>query len=172
MRKLVISFITMGTMSFGFAQNSNPKFQLSKFRNLDGFETNYEYLNDVQQGLTPRQVKYLENLVSYWDISKSKKFDGRKGQTFGVTFKSEKGYITADFDRNGKIVSAVERFSDFALPKEFGRVILEQYPKWQIARNRYSVWYERGEAIKKSFKVQIQNGDRKKWVKIDPFGDI
>jgi len=171
MKKLVISLAVMGITSFGFAQNSYPHFELSKFRDLGAMDTNYEYLNDVQNELTPSQVKYLENLASYWDVTRSLEFDGRRGHPFSVTFKTEHGQIIANYNSKGKIVSAMERFSDFAIPKSVGRAILKEYPNWKIVKNRYSVWYDHDGRTKKLFKVRIRKGKQKKWLSIDSSGN-
>ncbi len=172
MKKIVISLITMGMLSFGFAQNSNPKFNLSTYRELGISGSNYNYLNEVQDGLKPRQVKYLENVASNWDVSSSRQFDGRKGEPFSVTFKLKNGNLYASYDSKGKIVSAIERFSNFAMPKSVGNEILRQYPNWKIVTNRYSILYYRNKRTKKSFKVLVRKGKQKKWLKIDPSGKI
>lgn len=172
MKKLAISLITMGMVSFGFAQNSYPDFDLSKFRDFVTIGSNYEYLNDVQNGLTPNQVKYLEDLVSYWDVTQAEKFDSRRGEPFNVTFMLEYGHITASYDSKGKIVSAMERFSDFAIPKSVGNEVLRQYPDWKIVKNRYSVWYGQNDRTKRIFKLLIRKGNQKKWLKVDSSGGI
>lgn len=158
--------------SFGFAQNSYPDFDLSKFRGFGAIGSNYEYLNNVQSGLTPNQVKYLENIVSYWDVARSEKFDGRKGEAFSVTFRLDHGHITASYDSEGKIVSAIERFSNFAIPKSVGKEVLRQYPNWKIVKNRYSVRYGRNDRTKRIFKLLICKGNLKKWLKVDSSGKI
>ena len=172
MKKLVISFAIMGMTSMVFAQNSYPRFELSKFRDLGRIATNYEYLDEVQNGLTPDQVKYLENLASYWDVTRTAEFDGRRGQPFSVTFKTERGQIIAAYNSKGKIVSAMERFSDFAMPKTVSKAILKEYPNWKVIKNRYSVWYDLDGRTKKIFKVRIRKGNQKKWLMIDPSGNI
>jgi len=172
MKKIVISLITLGMVNFGFAQNANPDFNLSKFRKLSMIGSNYEYLNEVQDGLTPGQVKYLENAVSHWDVSTSNKFDGRKGELFNVTFKLKDGNIHALYDNNGKIVSAIERFSNFAMPKSVSNEILKQYPNWKIVKNRYSVLYDCSKLVKKKFKVLLRKGNQEKWLRIDSSGKI
>jgi len=172
MKKLAISLITMGIASFGFAQNPHPSFDLSKFRDFVTIGSNYEYLTDVQNGLTPNQVKYLEDLVSYWDVTQIEGFDARKGKPFSATFKLERGHIVACYDRDGKIVSAMERFSNFAMPKSVSITILEEYPNWKIIKNRYSVWYNLGDRTKRIFKVQLRKGHQKKWIKVDSSGRL
>ena len=172
MKKIVITLITIGVASFGFAQNSNTDFNISKFRELGIPSSNYKYLNEVQDHLTPHQVKYLEKVASSWDVSTSEKFDGRKAEPFQVTFKLEGGNIHTFYDSKGKVVSAIERFSNFVMPKSVGNEIQKQYPNWKIVKNRYSVLYYRGESTKKSFKVLIGKGNQKKWLRIDPSGKI
>lgn len=152
MKKIVIGLITMGMVSFGFAQNSNPKFDLSTYSGLGISSSNYNYLNEVQDGLTPNQVKYLEGIASNWDVTTSRQFDGRKGEPFNVTFKLKDGNLYACYDSRGRIVSAIERFSNFAMPKSVGNEILRQYPNWRIVTNRYSILYYRNKPTKKALR--------------------
>lgn len=173
MKKISISIVAIIlTSGFTFAQNAYPKFELSKFRDLDGLGSNFDYLNEVQNGLTPNQVRYLENLVSYWDVKKSVKFNGRKCQPFNATFKSGGDEIIVSYDSKGRIVSTMERFSNFAMPKAVGKEILRLHPNWKIVKNRYYVWYNRKHHTKRVFKVQIQKGDRKKWLRVDQTGGL
>ncbi|WP_147415842.1 hypothetical protein [Ulvibacterium marinum] len=172
MKKIVISLITVGMVSFGFAQNSNADLDFYKYRELDISGSNHKYLYEVQDVVTPRRVKYLENGVTNWNVLASKEFVGRKDETFKVTFKLKDGNIYALYGSNGSIVSAIERFSNFAMPKSVGNDIIKQYPDWNIVKNRYSILYHHGDGTKRRFKVLIQKGDRKKWLKIDSSGKI
>lgn len=167
MRKLSISLVAMIMASFGFAQNSNTNFESSKFKALGALGLNYEYRNKVQNSLTPNQVKYLEDVVSHWDVAKSEGFDDRKVEPFNVTFKLEDGYIMATYNSKGKVVSAFERFRNFALPKPVAVAIARQYPDWQVVKNKYSLLYNKGKRAKKALKVKIKKGNQKKWLKID-----
>lgn len=173
MKNLLISLLGIIMASnFCLAQNSHSNFELEKFSDLEGQSFNHDYLDKVKHSFWPNQVKYLENLVSHWDVTQSKKFDGRKGQSFSVTFKSESGLIVANYDSKGKIVSAMEQFGNFALPKSVSISIVRQYPNWEIVKNKYSLRYNVGNSTKKSFKVQIRKGNHKKWIKIHPSGSI
>ena len=168
MKKSAINLLALGMASIGLAQNSHPNFELSKYKSFKEMSINHEYLDEVQNGLTPNQAKYLENLVSYWDVTKSRQFKGRKGDGFDVTFKSGKNYIEASYDANGKIIMVNERFRNFALPLQVSIALAKRYPNWKVVKNKYLVLYTRNNRPNKSFKVQIQKGNQKKWVKIDP----
>lgn len=172
MRKLSISLVVIGIVSFGFSQNSYPNFELSKFNDIGAVSSNYEYLNEVQNGLTPNQVRYLENVVSYWDVTNSEKIKGLRGEPFNVTFKSGRDQIVAFYNSKGKVVRAKEQFKNFALPKPVRITLARQYPNWKVLKNRYSILYIKDNRPKKSFKVQISKDSQKKWLTIDSSGRI
>jgi len=173
MRKLSISLVVaVGMASFGFAQNSFPRFELSKSNDIGAIGSNYEYLNEVQNGLTPNQIKYLENVVSYWDVTKTEKFRDRGGEPFKVTFLSAKGRIVAFYNRQGKIVRALEQFKNFAMPKSVSLALARQFPNWKVEKNRYSILYTKHGRPKRNFKVQVRKDGQKKWLIIDSSGRI
>jgi hypothetical protein len=133
---------------------------------------NYDYLAEVQNSITPNQVKYLEKVVADWEATKSPKFDGSLEQSFEVTFKSNLGYIATSYDNQGRILMAEERFKNISLPYGVGISIAKKYPDWSIGKTRYTLRYTRGSAPKKRFNVQISNGNLKKWLKIDASGKL
>jgi len=172
MKKVSIILIAVGMASFCFAQNYSSNFDLSKFKGFSTDYSNSEYLNEVQNSLTPNQVRFLENIVSNGDVTKSKKFDGSKGEELEVTFKSDYGYVVASYDDQGKLIMAVERCKDFALPGSTSLAIVKQYPNWSIVKSRYSILYTRGNRTMKNFKVKIKKENQKKWIRIDMSGNI
>lgn len=158
--------------SFGHAQNAHFNIELSKFKGYGPLGANYEYINDVQNDITPSGVKYLENIASYWDVTTSEKFEGYSVQPFEITFRSTKGSIVAQYDNKGSILSTQEKFNDVALPKEVGVSILKDYPGWDFVKTSYTLYYNRATGTKKNFKVQISRDGEKKWLTIYPSGAI
>ncbi len=164
--KKSISLVALGMSIFISAQNSQPGYE-AKFLNVGPLNTNYVYLHKVQNHLTPNHVRYLENVVSYWDVTGMEKFEKLRDQPFELTFKSSHGSITASYDNEGKILSAVERFRDIALPNNLSILIAKEYPKWAISKSRYSLKYTRTHDPIKRFRVQIRKGKMKQWLTID-----
>lgn len=169
MKKTSVILAALGMSIFTSAQNSQPGYE-AKFLNVGPLKTNYVYLHKVQNNLTPNHVRYLENVVSYWDVTGLEKFDKQNEQPFEVTFKSSHGAITASYDNEGKILSAVERFRDIALPNNLSILIAREYPKWEISKSRYSIIYTRAHEPQKRFRVQIRKGKLKQWLTIDTSG--
>lgn len=172
MKKLSISLAVMGITSLGLAQDSYPKLNYSLLEGLGALGSNYEYLNEVQNGHTPSQVKFVENMVSYWDVRKSEDFKGLKNQPFEATFRSGLGSIVASYDSDGKILTAKERFKNITLPKRLQIAIVKQYPNWSIVKNRYTLRYTEGKAPKKQFKIKIKKENQRKWLKVNSVGGL
>ena len=163
----------MGMVSaFGFAQNAVPVKNQAGIEAIGNMVLDARYLNSVQAGMTPNVVKQLENLVSVWDVTQHELFDGRPGDLFHITFKSEQGAITALYDDEGQLIMALERFKDVALPYAVSSSIVEEYPEWEIVKNRYSVRYQFNDESRKVLKVLIRKGNQRQWLKIGPSGII
>lgn len=172
MKNSSISLLLMVMTSAGFAQYSSTKLDQSFLKGVSSLNANFEYLNEVQNSDTPRQAKHLENVVTFWDVKKFPDFEARPGERFNVTFKSGFGHITASFDEEGQVLSARERFKNFALPYAVGAAIVKEYPQWQITKSIYKVKYAKGQEPKKHFRVQISNDKEAKWINIGPEGTI
>ena len=172
MKKLSMSLILLGMTGLGYGQYSSSEFNNPIFGGFDLPVTNVEYLNGVQDHVTPKYAKFLEYIAPDWDVSKSSKFDGRKDQLFNVTFKSDRGYIVASYDNKGKVVLTRERFRNMALPKQLLVAIGKKYPGWVVDKTSYSLVYNRGIETAKTYKVKLRNGRQVKRLKVDATGNI
>lgn len=170
MKKSSISLLLIVMTSAGFAQISSTKLDQSFLKGVESLNTNFEYLNEVQNNDTPNQVKQLEKVVTQLDLTKFPLFEHSEGTLLHVTFKSYLGQITASYDKQGKVLSATELFKNIALPYEVAVAILKEYPQWEITKSIYKLKYTDGQEPKKYFKVQISNGTEVKWLNIGSEG--
>jgi len=172
MKKLSMSLILLGMTGLGYGQYSSSEFNNPIFDGFDLPVTNVEYLNEVQDHVTPRYAKFLEYIAPDWDVSKSSKFDGRKDQLFNVTFKSDRGYIVASYDYRGEVVLAREHFRNMALPNQLLIVIGKKYPGWVVDKTSYSLEYNSGIVTAKTYKVKLLKGRLFKRLEVDATGNI
>lgn len=172
MKKSSINLLLIVMTSVGFAQFSTTKLDQSYLREEASLNTNIEYLNEVQNRETPRQVRQLEEVVTLLDLSRFPQYEEGGESNINVTFKSYLGRITALYDANGKIISVTEQFKNFALPYELAVAILKEYPQWEITKSFYKMKYITGQGPKKDFRVQISNGKEARWLDISSEGDI
>ena len=95
-------------------------------------------------------------------------FESGKYDTFLVTLRSSKGYLNADFDKDGNLVKTYQKFKDIALPLDIRREVYMANKGWTMTQNKY-IASGRGELIENEvYKVKLEDGNQKKSIKIDP----
>lgn len=165
MKNLVLGLFVLGLTSLGFSQNTNSETQDVQLEDVVISNINLSYLEKVQDIGLADYVKFLEKEASVFDVRGFVELDSRK-RTFIVMFKSAKGYIIADYDRNGKILKTSERYKNIALPKNLIIAVFKKYPESSLLKVAYSVEYDYQKAVKKTYKIQIMNNGKKRNLKI------
>ncbi len=85
-----------------------------------------------------------------------------------VTFTSSKGYLSADFDRDGNLVKTFQKFKDIVLPLDIRREVYMANKGWVMTHNRY-IAHGNGEILEKeSYQIKLENGNQKRTLKLDP----
>jgi len=95
-------------------------------------------------------------------------FDGNEYTSYLVTFKSNKGYLSADFNQDGKLVKTYQKFKDIVLPLDVRRELYMANKGWTMTSNKY-IASGRGDLTEKEvYKVKLENGNQKRNIKLDP----
>lgn len=82
-------------------------------------------------------------------------FDG-----YNVYFKTNKGVVSAIYDKEGKMISTHQRFKNVALPDDVKLEILRKYRNSQVLKNNHVVTSKNWMIDKEFYKVKIQDGDK------------
>ena len=165
MKKVLLSLLALSITSFGFAQE--PKDQVKEIV-LEGVTLkppNFEYLAAVQGPNTPATVKVLERKAAYYDLEESPIYDDSY-DAYEVFFSDSDGRIIATYDKNGKILKSYEKFKDIPIPAPVRNTVYQAYPDWKINKYTYVVSYYKDKSIKKTYHFQIENGNKKKNLKM------
>lgn len=171
MKAIIFSLLFVGLSSLAYAQKEIS----NKIPEIEVYATNYEYAQKVYSDVAV--VNHLETRAANFDISEIPKyFHGRvvnyqeSDGTYVVHFSNSKGSIEAIYDRNGKILSTVERFQNIKVPLDVRKAIYEKYPNSTITKDVYMVRYRKDIDVIKKYKIRIEYDNLKKWVKIDDKG--
>lgn len=164
MKKLFVGLIILGLTIQGFAQ-----VQTVDLAEIEILGVNYKYLNEVGTSEAATPVKILEREAAKFDL-KSADFYVDEEMEYDVYFKIPQGKILAVYNGEGEILRTSERFKDIALPIEVVNAVLKKYPGWLIGGDFYLVTYKRSRGVKKTYKVLLENGTDRKWVKTDDMG--
>lgn len=139
---------------------------LNEIRNL-----NKDYVQSVEADFTTSKVKYLQNLASTYDITKSEKYTG-DSFPFQVVIIAEKGFIEATYNKNGELIMTKENFTNVALPSALSQKIAKDFPGWSIVKNRYKVFYQKGLTTEIYYTIGLTDGENFENVVIDPRGNM
>lgn len=92
--------------------------------------------------------------------------------SFLVNFKSTKGYLRANFDRRGDLVSSFQKFKDVRLPESARLKIQEKYRDAAIVGNKYVASSKGWEISKESYIVKIKDGNKTRRVRVNKDRDV
>ncbi|WP_051254111.1 hypothetical protein [Arenibacter latericius] len=179
MKKSILFIAFMCFIAIGFSQtekeNEKNHDEHSNAFELEGVTirpmTNLVYHNMVNNESTPEFVQNLQNEVANYNVTEDPDFDGDY-DNFKVIFSQTNGRIIATYDANGKVISTIEKFKNVTPPNSVRNEIFKQYPDWIIQKDIYRVTYFKDKGVKKTYQVQVHNGNNKKNLRIAYAGEI
>lgn len=103
------------------------------------------------------------NIQDFISIFKDRNYD-----TYMVTFKSSRGQLDVNFDKNGKLKMNRQYFYNLRLPEEIIKTIKKDHPGWTMLKNKYFA-KGKGELTEKSYyRVKLTDGNKVRRVKLEP----
>ena len=165
MKKLLLGLLALGLTTQFYAQVIND----GMLPEVEVRATNYKYLNSVDNSEAAVPIQLLEDMVAKFDISSSEFYEDGSDY-YRVYFYIPEGKIVAAYDRNGKILYTIEKFTNVAVPNEIASSVAERFPGWNIAKDVYKVNYDVNQGVKKQYKLVLKNGKKTIRVKVDEDG--
>lgn len=163
MKKAAFGMLVLGLTTLGISQESaeaNPRVEFSNV--TKSTLANENYLYSVRDKNTLSVVRDLQEKVAAYDVTQNGKFDNKMKESFEVVFKATNGRVKAQYNRDGKILSARESFKNVVLPIEVREKAFQGNDGWVMSGNRYESLYENNNLINKSYKIKLRKGAIKK----------
>ncbi len=166
MRKVLLVLIIMGVSSqlFGQVQEEN-------LNEVEVLGLHFKYLDAMDQSDVATSVKNIHKKVGNFDIHESELYDYQLENTC-YTFEIPEGQVLATFDRNGNLLTTVEKFKNTKLPYSVGRALAVEYPGWSFDKIYYTINYHYETGIEKKYKLIISKEGKTKRVILNPHGDF
>ncbi|MCP4884086.1 MAG: nicotinate-nucleotide adenylyltransferase [Flavobacteriales bacterium] len=165
MKKLLLVLLALGLTTQFYAQIIND----GMLPEVEVRATNYKYLNSVDNSEAAVPVQLLEDMVAKFDVSSSEFYED-ESDFYRVYFYIPEGKIVAAYDRDGKILYTIEKFTNVAVPNEIASSVAERFPGWKIAKDVYKVNYDVNQGVRKQYKLVLKNGKKTIRVKVDEDG--
>ena len=167
MKKLLLGLLVLGFTAQLHAQVVND----GMLPEVEVRATNYKYLNSIDNTEAAVSVQLLEDMVAKFDV-RSSEFYEDGSDFYRVYFYIPEGKIVAAYDRDGKILYTIEKFTNVALPNDVAASIAERFPGWSIAKDVYKVNYDVKLGAQKQYKIVLENGKKTIRVKVDEDGSF
>jgi len=169
MKKFLIGIMILGLASLGYSQGSDTAMEEVKLSDVTVTPINAGYMSEVSGGTISTRVYRLEKEASRYNLKESPFFN--RGGISKIQFSQKNGRITATFNDDGKILSALERYKDLILPAAVRNSVFKQYADWDMKSNVYLVNYHHKKGAKKVYKIQVEKDGKKKKLTYDEDGN-
>lgn len=167
MKKLLFALFVIG-MSFQALAQEPVVEKLSEIRIV---AADYKYLDQANSEEVSVPVKMLREKVASYNV-KDSPFYRDDYELYSISFYIPEGKILAAYDQDGKLLRTIERFKDVTLPQDVTQAVVKRFPKWTISNDVYRVSYHNEKGVDKKYKLRLENGDERMWVKIDDKGNF
>ncbi|WP_299390638.1 hypothetical protein [uncultured Gelidibacter sp.] len=131
---------------------------------------NVSYYKAVYDPYAAKGVKDLETIVAKHDVSASDVYGNYDSYMF--IFKNSVGKIVTMYDKDGELLTSIEKFKDIQLPEKVRLALLSKYPGWGLNSTVFRVKYAHNKDVEKAYYLQIQKGTDKLNVKVNCDGDV
>lgn len=87
--------------------------------------------------------------------------------TYIISFRSDKGYLNAEFDKNGELQKNDQVFRDILIPRHLMRTLYRDHTGWIMVKNKYVASGD-GDKIDRGFyKIKLKQNNRSKNLKFN-----
>jgi hypothetical protein len=167
MKKFILSLLVLGLTSHAYSQIT----KVEELSEVVVTAVNYKYLNQTDNKVAAIPVQMLQRKAAAYDVT-TKDYYQDDYDYYTVEFYIPDGKIVAAYDPDGKILKTIEKFKDIKLPEAVTKALWERFPNWEIVSDIYQVTYAENKGAKKTYKIQLQNGDKTMKVKMNEDGEF
>lgn len=161
--------LMLAALIAGFALRASAQIILPEVRII---ASTYKYLNASDNREMAQPVRMLEFKAAAYDVKKSEYYDDDYDGYY-ISFYIPDGKILAAYDRDGKLLRTAEKFKNTKLPEAVRDAVVQRFPNWRISQDIYQVhYYDQKETADKTFKLLLENGDKRMKVKLNEKGEF
>ncbi|MEX2513648.1 MAG: nicotinate-nucleotide adenylyltransferase [Cyclobacteriaceae bacterium] len=167
MKKLKLMPV-VGVFVLGFTISSFGQVELPE---IEVTAVNYKYLNSANMEEEAEPVRRLQLEAAAFDVQNSD-FYQDEYDFYYVSFFIPEGKILASYDKDGQLLRTAEKFKNVEVPKAVRESVAKRFPQWVISKDVYLVNYHDEKGSKKTYKLLLENGNKRLKVKTDENGEF
>ena len=129
-----------------------------------------EYRYEVNDGFA---AEFTENpmafMESYFDISNFiEEVKDKDYNSYLVRFSTDKGFLEANYSKDGELNRTRQLFKDIALPLAVRNELWRQTEGWSMVKNSYKAKGQRNLLDEELYRIKVVKNNKSKIIKIDP----
>ncbi|APS40137.1 hypothetical protein [Salegentibacter sp. T436] len=129
-------------------------------------EYRYNVSDSFAAEFTKNPMAFME---SYFDISKFiEEVKYKDYDSYLVRFQSSKGFLEANYSKEGVLNRTRQLFKDIALPLAVRNELWRQTEGWSMVKNNYKARGQGKLLDKELYRIKVVKNDKSKIIKIDP----
>lgn len=166
MKKFIILFLLAG-IATGHAQVIQlDEARVTNAKILNVGDSKYIVLEDYSGQFMKNPIVFMKE---NFDIhSLIEELQGEDYDSYIVEFRNKKGFLIANFDKEGNLESTLQRFKNIPLPLAVSRDLVSNYQGWIATKNLYIASGKEDMIDKELYRITLKNGKSTQRVKIIP----
>lgn len=84
-----------------------------------------------------------------------------------VEFKSRKGFLKANFNRDGDLIKTSSRFENIILPEDLRHELYRNHKGWEMTKNVHVTISKNGTVKKDYFRIKLEKGKETKKINLE-----
>ncbi len=127
---------------------------------------NSNYYSSFENKISSERVRKFQKVVANYDLKNASIYSNERSN-YSIVFEEGNNQIKAEYNQEGKIVQCTETFNGIKLPYTIGNDVAKKYPGWEFTDISCHVYYNENTEDEVIYKVAIQNGNKKKTLRLN-----
>ncbi len=173
MKKLIIFLWILGFGSVSYSQVI--QLQEAKVFYKPTAEVMYEEYNNgnLLVVLKERYAQQFQNnavkfLIDNFDVQNFMNQNSNMNNDFYVLIRSQRGFLKANYNKNGELLQTSQRFRDILLPREIWQSVYGSHQGWTMTKNIYSAKGKGSSIDSEKYLVTMKKGKKQEKLKLSP----
>ena len=131
-----------------------------------GEDLKYAVVEDYKGQFHQNPIAFMREKFDIHSFIEQMKGSGY--DSYVVEFRNSKGYLEANFDEEGTLLSTSQKFKNIALPLGVARDLVTKHKGWTMKKNLYLASGKGDVVDKELYRITMRNGNKTKTLKIIP----
>lgn len=169
MRTIITFALCLSLISVSYSQDKNTQaVEIEELPEVVVSQIKKDFSKYIPDNNPDLFIKTTQNaLLSYKLNEECQNFD-----EYLVTLETKKGSLVATYNEKGILLSVSEKYVNVELPREIINSVYLSYPEWIITKSKFEYSQEKGQILKKAYRLKLKKDNKTQNLLVSPTGEI